>query len=369
MNNEKRFDQGSTLVTVAMTLLVLVIFLALAVDVASAYAERRKMQNAADAAALAGAEVLIGGGSDADVYNAISEYTLTQGSADSFESFYIPSGQAVGSGFVPSDATGVRIIARETVPTFFAGVMGINSMPAVGEAGGGFSPVDIVLVMDRSGSMDDDSCAGDISSCSYTYMNKHICEDTCGGVWTSPRQPITDAKEAAKLFVDLNNPTFAHLALASYAYDYKIDQSLTDNFGVVKTAIDNLSAAGCTNAAGGLYKGREELNGPNARSDAMHFIIFLTDGLPNKGLTTAQSCSSCPDYCPQAKEAAREQAVEAVDEHIVIHTIAMGSKADQALMQEVADITGGTFHYAPTSGDLDAVYEDIFNQIRLRLIQ
>jgi Pyruvate/2-oxoacid:ferredoxin oxidoreductase delta subunit len=235
-------------------------------------------------------------------------------------------------------------------------------MPAVGLAGGGFAPIDIILVMDRSGSMDDDSCVG----CSGT--NQRSCRQ-CGGTWTYPPQPITDAKNAAKVFVDLNNPAVSHIGLASYASDYGLDAALTANYGYVKTAIDRLSAQGCTNAAGGLLVGRNELNGPRARPDATHVIVFLTDGLPNQGLTSSQSCKRCPDYCPAAKQAARQQAVLAANDHITIYTIALGSKADRALMQDIAEITGGLSYYAPTSDDLETIYRAIFEQIRLRLVQ
>ena len=37
-------------------------------------------------------------------------------------------------------------------------MIGINQMTASALGGGGFSPLDIALVMDRSGSMDDDNC-------------------------------------------------------------------------------------------------------------------------------------------------------------------------------------------------------------------
>ncbi len=48
-------ENGQTLVWVALAMVVLLAFVGLAIDGGAVYAERRRMQNAADAGALAGA--------------------------------------------------------------------------------------------------------------------------------------------------------------------------------------------------------------------------------------------------------------------------------------------------------------------------
>jgi len=387
MNKDKRLERGSTLITVAITLLVLVFFLALAVDAGMAYAERRKMQNAADAASLAGATVLINGGSDANVKSTIASY-VAQNSASDYTAVYLPSGQAVGGGVIPADATGVRVTARRTSPTFFAGIMGINSMSVSGVAGGGFPPLDIALVLDRSGSMNFDSCSAPpqmdtdpicmpISEEYCTQpLESHSGHDWyCGGTWTEPPQPMTDTQNAAKSFVDMNNPILSNLALVSFSSDccpgiegYSLDQPLTNNFGSVKSAIDSLDAWGGTNADGGLYTAIEELAGPRGRDDATQYIVFLTDGHPNQK-RGVNHCSGSEMICEEARQAVRDDAAVAADEHIIIYTIGLGESADMSLLHEVADTTGGLAYYAPSSGDLDAIYQDIFQRIQLRLVQ
>ena len=363
-------DRGDTLITVAILLMTLLAMLAVAIDVGVGYAQRRLMQNAADAGALAGAWVLAEGARDAEIEAAVREYTIVQNHAESFVASYIPSDQEIGHGSIPANTTGVKVTASSTVQTFFAGLIGFNTISADAEAGGGFSPLDLVLVLDRSGSMDDDSCSVQPWPSRCGTINQTQCTICAHGTWWLPPQPITDAKNAAAYFVDLNTPNLSHLALVSYANDYTLNQPLTGNLAAVRSAIGGLTANGCTNAPGGLATAIGELNGPRRRADAARFIVFLTDGLPNLGLSAADGCgSSCPNYCPQAKTATRAQADLAVQNQIVIYTIALGANADRSLMQDIATRTGGEFFYAPTSAQLQGVYQTIFDRIKLRLVR
>ena len=57
-------ERGQTLVIIALFMVAVVGMAALVLDGGHAYAQRRRMQNAADAGALAGARELAGGGSE-----------------------------------------------------------------------------------------------------------------------------------------------------------------------------------------------------------------------------------------------------------------------------------------------------------------
>ncbi|MCL6429647.1 MAG: hypothetical protein K6V36_02155 [Anaerolineae bacterium] len=108
-----RHQRGQTLVVVALMLVVLVGFLALSIDLGNAYAERRFMQNAADAGALAGARAL----------------ALDRGEAAAraeAERFAIANG-AVTCTVVITGRT-VTVFARENVDTFFAAVIGVDEI-------------------------------------------------------------------------------------------------------------------------------------------------------------------------------------------------------------------------------------------------
>jgi len=74
-HHERHGERGQVLILVAVALLVLLAFAALAVDVGHLYGERRQMQNAADAAALAGARVLCENWASAATREALAETT------------------------------------------------------------------------------------------------------------------------------------------------------------------------------------------------------------------------------------------------------------------------------------------------------
>jgi hypothetical protein len=136
-----RQEEGQNLVLVALAMIVMLAFAALVLDGGFAYAQRRRMQNAADAGTLAGVRELALEGSDSEIYARIDEYTRVRNGADSFEATYVPGGEPIGGGTIPEDTTGVRVRAVLTFPTFFAGVIGVPEMTAGAEAAASFSAV------------------------------------------------------------------------------------------------------------------------------------------------------------------------------------------------------------------------------------
>ena len=386
MNLNKQ--RGAALVLVALSMVMLVGALLLAVDVGAAYAVRRQLQNAADAGALAGAAVLARGGTDAQVWAEVDQY-VGLNDATGFTAWYTPGGELVGAGSVPGDATGVRVTATGPLPSFFrkpflrmmGDVAADADIDAESVAGSRFLPLDIMVVIDVSGSMEDDR---------YPHMN-----------------PMTDAKNAAKAFVDLNNPAVTRIGLVSYSDQFTLERGLTSNFNAVKTSINGLTADGCTNSEGGVYAARRELV-QNGREDATPIIVFLTDGWPNVRLlgsgwnkyvqySSSYSCYYCYtcdydcwsrgycssywrnyfrthyDYrcpymeCPVAQQALREEVSRVADAGIVIYAISLGEGHE--MMQEIADMTGGQAFHTPDSAELQAIYEEIFDLIMLRITE
>jgi len=110
-----RHENGQTLIYVALGMVVLLGFVALAIDVGYVYGERRRMQNAADAGALAGAhELCLGNGAGAAVATA-RDYATRNGAQS-----VVPS--------VDLSHFTVTVPVSETVSLRIAPVIGISTM-------------------------------------------------------------------------------------------------------------------------------------------------------------------------------------------------------------------------------------------------
>jgi hypothetical protein len=104
-------------------MVVLLILLALAIDVGSIYRERRRMQNAADAAALAGArDICFGAGWNGSFDNEghparieATAYALQNGAEEADVTIH-------GGGWC------VTVLATEATETFFGGIIGMNTV-------------------------------------------------------------------------------------------------------------------------------------------------------------------------------------------------------------------------------------------------
>jgi hypothetical protein len=120
MKHFRLMDQdGQTLVYVALALVALLAFVALAIDGGHIYAERRRMQNAADAGALAGAYEMCFG-SASQIRTTAWEYAVDRNGAQTVD--------------VNPQGNRVTVTASQTANTFFAGVVGINTVDVSADA-------------------------------------------------------------------------------------------------------------------------------------------------------------------------------------------------------------------------------------------
>ncbi len=173
-------------------------------------------------------------------------------------------------------------------------------------------PADVVVVIDRSGSMSG--------------------------------QPFADAQTAAKAFVDRMDLSTDQAGLVSFSTAATLDQELTQAAGMVRTAIGGLAASGDTNIADAIAMAQAELTSPRHRPANQPVLVLLSDGQPTSG--------GDPTAAATAAKAAGTR----------IFTIGLGSGVDPDLMRALASAPGDYF-FAPDSGQLDAIYQQIAGAI------
>src|SRR5579884_140113 len=125
----RRVESGQILVIFALVQVVLLAMAGFAVDYGALLVEKTKLQNAVDAASLAGARALVDGTNPGTTAarTAVTNYLSSMG-------FSAASGATITTTF---DATGgttdtVHVQVTKVAPTYFIKVIGINSVTISG---------------------------------------------------------------------------------------------------------------------------------------------------------------------------------------------------------------------------------------------
>lgn len=187
--------------------------------------------------------------------------------------------------------------------------------------------LDIVMVMDRSGS-----------------MNYKIPGD--------PQPKIYYTKLAAINFINRLNTSTDRVGLTSFSTTSTTDASLTFDHAYVKTKINALSPSGWTNMMGGINKANL-LFTSSGRTNATWVMIILSDGVANWW-----DGNPGPDNEILGCRYAAQKAQIAKDMGIRIYTIGLGAPdyLNETLLKEIQ--TNG-YYFAPSAQDLDSIYQAI----------
>jgi Mg-chelatase subunit ChlD len=175
-------------------------------------------------------------------------------------------------------------------------------------------PSDIMLVVDRSGSM-----AG---------------------------SKIVEARLAAEAFVNAIDFSSDRVGLVSFESSATLDARLTTDRASVVSAIRRLTANGGTDMVAALDLAAQELDATR-RPQVNAIIVMLTDGVP---FNTTQA-------------AALEAADRAKLSGTIIYAIGLGVDVNPALLRPMA-ATREHYFYAPTESELRSVYEAIARRIQ-----
>jgi Ca-activated chloride channel family protein len=181
-------------------------------------------------------------------------------------------------------------------------------------------PTDLVVVLDRSGS-----------------MQGHPLDTALGAV----RELIAGLADGDRF------------ALVSYASDTQLDVPLETADAASRArwsgGLGRVHANGGTNLAAGLDRAHGVLAAA-ARTGRAPRLIVLSDGLANQG-----------DY---SLEGLRARAARAIGGEYVLSAVGIGDGFDETLMSALADAGTGNFYYLPDLNRLAGVFSDEFAAAR-----
>lgn len=142
-------EQGVAALYMALVLFVLLGMAGIALDGSNAYAQRRRMQTAADFAALAGARTLALGGDTAAIDAEVEGLALANGvgnvawalGADGKSVEVDGAGDITVDWNYTANGTGIEVVVANNHDTFFAGLLGYDTLTATAISAAGYLPV------------------------------------------------------------------------------------------------------------------------------------------------------------------------------------------------------------------------------------
>jgi Ca-activated chloride channel homolog len=401
--------RGAAMVLIAGMLFVFCMMAAITIDYAYMQLVRTEMRSAADAAAKAGAEALartedIEQARAAAVYvaslNRVGGDPLQIREADVLVGRLVANDQGrwdFAEDAVPPNA--VRVVARTggdalhpAIPLFVPGVHSQFTYAPGHTSTAGQQTVEVVLTLDRSGSM-----LFDMSGVSYEYPPnnpnlmsqsqwdsiKYSFAQSQWDIWRnhlSPPHPGESRwavlRDAIDLFLheaEQHNPR-PRTALVTWASDYTMPVSpstvfhaATTNFALpdstlpweinrseITAAVDALGSTammGATNLSAGVDRAVNILTtSPNATDFAGKVVILLTDGIWNAGRHPI-------DAAYDAKEAG-----------VIVHCVLMLTD-DQPDIRQLAEITGGRYYITHNEEELQQAFRELARSLPVVLTQ
>jgi Ca-activated chloride channel homolog len=180
------------------------------------------------------------------------------------------------------------------------------------------APVNLVLVIDRSGSMSDSG-------------------------------KLEYAKDAAKSII---SGLASEDRLSIVAYSTRVQllypiQYLRDKERAI-SVVDSLYPTNSTNLSGGLIMGIDQLRSLES-SDYINRVILLSDGLANVGITNVDELSRV--------------ASQAAERGIRVTTMGLGLHYDENLMMNLAEYGAGNYYFIESPTQLAGIFKEEFGQL------
>lgn len=364
--------RGAMLVVVAFLIIMLATIGAMTIGIAQIQLVRAEMRMATDAAAKAAVTTLGQTQSLASARQAAREIAALHqvaGSAFQIVDANIEFGSATRQGDGTYNFTingnpinSARITSSRSsssplgsVPLLFPAFLNATSFSVTEDATAARADHDIVLVIDRSGSM-----AWDLSAKKFSYPGDLNGKSTIQNYFLPPHATLSRwayMKSAVSQFItEVDSQSYdAKIGLVTYSSTFSFgtfsstasttEQWLSTNYSAINTRMTQIGQKpliGDTNMGQGMTDGQTVLmDTTRNRMTAIKTMILITDGIVTQGdnpRTIAQTLKN---------------------NRITCHTISFGANADKTLCGEIATLTGGRYYDAPTSTALQAAFEDI----------
>jgi uncharacterized protein YegL len=172
-------------------------------------------------------------------------------------------------------------------------------------------PINLALVIDRSGSMADSD-------------------------------KISRVKAALLVLVSqLRDTDFLSIVVFDSEAQVLLPACSLVNRETIKQLIRQIEPSGSTNIHAGLMLGYQEAR-KNYRKDATNRVILLTDGIANRGVTEPQKIA--------------QDSLRFNDEGIDLSTIGVGLDLNKDLLRELAKSGRGLFHFVADAQDIEKVF-------------
>jgi Ca-activated chloride channel family protein len=174
------------------------------------------------------------------------------------------------------------------------------------------TPLNISLVIDRSGSMSGDK--------------------------------IHYVRKAAEFVVDNLTPDDL-LSIVIYDNEVEVLQSTikVENKAHLKTLIAGITDRGSTNLSGGMLKGYDQVKA-SYKQGYVNRVLLLSDGLANVGITDTESLQAI------AKKMNLENG-------ITLSTFGVGNDFNELLMTNLAEYGSGNYHYIDSPDQIPAIFD------------
>jgi Flp pilus assembly protein TadG len=370
---------------VALSLVGVIGFGGLAIDLGRSYVVKARLGRAVDAAALAGASAVRLGETTARQHGtAVAALNGIRDGVDGVSFSLHFDTNAEGEQTVSANA-------NRPVPVTLMRILGWEKLDVAAAAVAAVPPVDLVLVLDQSGSL-------------------------------ATQNAWDDLQSAAKSFVDYFNDVIDQVGLVHFQvradHSVMIDQYFKTS---IASAIGNMNSVGDTNTGEGLRLALEQ-------EKSVKVMVFFTDGRPTafRGMIGGEDRMiavstvirgtvrgymddpdnlsmdrlASPDGCVRAadcygwsesevREEGRQKGIAMADairdQGVLIYTIGLGNpKASDPILQPdldylelLANVDGvaddsqprGRSYFAPSASELQGVFDQVARDLLVRLTQ